>query len=57
MADRSAALFAEPNPTVLKAVLHATGRIPTPTVRLPLLRPHPDVVAAALARLARLTSG
>ncbi|WIM92640.1 dihydrodipicolinate synthase family protein [Actinoplanes oblitus] len=33
----SAALFAEPNPTVIKAVLHARGRIPTPSVRLPLL--------------------
>lgn len=33
----SAALFAEPNPTVIKAVLHATGRIKTPHVRLPLL--------------------
>jgi 4-hydroxy-tetrahydrodipicolinate synthase len=33
----SAAVFAEPNPTVVKAVLHAQGRIPTPAVRLPLL--------------------
>ncbi len=57
LADLSAALFAEPNPAVLKAVLHATGRIPTPAVRLPLLPPHPDAVAAALARLARLTAG
>jgi 4-hydroxy-tetrahydrodipicolinate synthase len=32
-----AALFAEPNPTVVKGVLHAQGRIPTPRVRLPLL--------------------
>lgn len=31
------ALFAEPNPTVIKAVLHAQGRISTPNVRLPLL--------------------
>jgi len=30
-------LFAEPNPAVFKAVLHAQGRIPTPDVRLPLL--------------------
>jgi 4-hydroxy-tetrahydrodipicolinate synthase len=42
----SAALFAEPNPTVIKAVLHAQGRIPTPDVRLPLLP------AAALSQLA-----
>jgi 4-hydroxy-tetrahydrodipicolinate synthase len=33
----SAALFAEPNPTVVKAVLHARGRIPTASVRLPLV--------------------
>lgn len=33
----SKALFAEPNPTVIKAVLHARGEIPTPDVRLPLL--------------------
>ncbi|GAB3825041.1 dihydrodipicolinate synthase family protein [Kribbella italica] len=33
----SKALFAEPNPTVIKAVLHARGEIPTPGVRLPLL--------------------
>jgi 4-hydroxy-tetrahydrodipicolinate synthase len=56
LACLSAALFAEPNPTVLKAVLHATGRIPTPAVRLPLLPAHPDAVAAALTRLDRLTA-
>ncbi|MGC4938938.1 dihydrodipicolinate synthase family protein [Kribbella sp. DT2] len=33
----SKALFAEPNPTVIKAVLHARGEIPTAGVRLPLL--------------------
>lgn len=33
----AAALFAEPSPAVLKAVLHAQGRIPGPSVRLPLL--------------------
>ena len=31
------AAFAEPNPSVFKAVLHAQGRIPTPDVRLPLV--------------------
>jgi 4-hydroxy-tetrahydrodipicolinate synthase len=41
-------LFAEPNPTVIKAVLHARGGIPTPAVRLPLLAASPDTVAAAL---------
>jgi 4-hydroxy-tetrahydrodipicolinate synthase len=30
------ALFAEPSPAVLKGVLHASGRIPTPDVRMPL---------------------
>src|SRR5918996_3799400 len=52
LAPLAAALFAEPNPTVIKAVLHASGRIDAPDVRLPLLPPHPDAVAAALERLA-----
>ena len=30
------ALFSEPSPAVIKAVLHAQGRIPTPSVRMPL---------------------
>ena len=50
----SAALFAEPNPTVVKAVLHAQGRIPTPDVRLPLLPAHPDSTSAALTAVERL---
>jgi 4-hydroxy-tetrahydrodipicolinate synthase len=37
LARLSAAIFAEPNPTVLKSVLHAQGRIPSSRVRLPLL--------------------
>jgi 4-hydroxy-tetrahydrodipicolinate synthase len=37
LAARAAALFREPNPTVVKAALHAQGRIPTPDVRPPLL--------------------
>ena len=37
LAGLSSALFAEPNPTVIKAALHAQGRIPSPFVRLPLL--------------------
>jgi len=55
----ASALFAEPNPTVIKAVLHAQGRIPTPAVRLPLLpalpgsadsaRRHLDALGAVLA--------
>jgi 4-hydroxy-tetrahydrodipicolinate synthase len=47
----AASLFAEPNPSVLKGVLHAQGRIATPDVRLPLLPAHPHSVAAAMARL------
>ncbi len=43
----SAALFAEPNPVVIKAVLHAEGSIPTAAVRPPLLPAHPDSTAAA----------
>jgi 4-hydroxy-tetrahydrodipicolinate synthase len=48
LASLASALFAEPNPTVIKAVLHARGRIATPDVRLPLLPPGPATVAAAL---------
>lgn len=48
LAPLSLRLFAEPNPTVIKAVLHAQGSIPTPAVRLPLLAASPDTVAAAL---------
>ncbi|WP_182909186.1 4-hydroxy-tetrahydrodipicolinate synthase [Microbispora sp. H13382] len=44
----SAAMFAEPNPTVLKGVLHAQGRIPTAAVRLPLVPASPASVEAAL---------
>ncbi len=51
LARLATALFAEPNPTVLKAVLHARGRIPTPDVRLPLLPASEQSVAAALTLL------
>ena len=47
----SAALFAAPNPTVIKGVLHAEGRIPTADVRLPLLPADPALVATARALL------
>jgi 4-hydroxy-tetrahydrodipicolinate synthase len=57
--DRSArllplvdALFAEPNPAVLKAVLHAQGRIPTAAVRMPLAPAGADARDRALAALA-----
>jgi 4-hydroxy-tetrahydrodipicolinate synthase len=48
----SAALFAEPNPVVIKGVLHAQGKIPSPAVRLPLLPARDDAVRAALSLLA-----
>ena len=53
VAGLSAALFAEPNPVVIKAVLHAQGQIPSPAVRLPLLPASPDATDAAL----RLAAG
>jgi 4-hydroxy-tetrahydrodipicolinate synthase len=46
------ACFAEPNPAVFKAVLHAQGRIPTPDVRMPLTNASPAAVDAALAAIA-----
>jgi 4-hydroxy-tetrahydrodipicolinate synthase len=46
LAARAAALFREPNPTVIKAALHAQGRIPTPGVRLPLLPCSAESLAA-----------
>ncbi|MFD9358085.1 dihydrodipicolinate synthase family protein [Streptomyces sp. NPDC060031] len=51
LAPLSAAAFSEPNPVVVKGVLHAQGRIPTPDVRLPLLPASPDAVTAALKQL------
>jgi 4-hydroxy-tetrahydrodipicolinate synthase len=54
LAGWSAAAFAEPNPTVIKGVLHARGRIPTPDVRLPLLPADRDSVDAAVKRLVEL---
>jgi 4-hydroxy-tetrahydrodipicolinate synthase len=50
LAPLSAALFAEPNPAVIKGVLHAQGVIPSPAVRLPLLpASHDSVRRAAVA--------
>ena len=43
------ALFAEPNPAVLKGLLHRQGRIPTPDVRMPM----PGASAAAVERASR----
>lgn len=45
------ALFAEPSPAVIKAVLHAGGKIPTPHVRMPLADASPAAVEEALAAL------
>jgi 4-hydroxy-tetrahydrodipicolinate synthase len=53
----AAALFAEPNPTVIKGVLHAQGRIPSPAVRLPLLTASAGSVATAQEVLALLPEG
>ncbi|GIF39523.1 4-hydroxy-tetrahydrodipicolinate synthase [Actinoplanes xinjiangensis] len=49
LAELSRALFAEPNPTVIKGMLCAQGRIPTASVRLPLLPATRESVDAALA--------
>jgi 4-hydroxy-tetrahydrodipicolinate synthase len=54
LATLAAALFREPNPAVVKAVLHAHGRIPTPDVRLPLLPASPHSLAASLTALSAL---
>lgn len=48
----SRALFAEPNPVVIKSVLHQLGEIPSPAVRLPLLPASPAGAEAALGLLA-----
>ncbi len=51
------ALFAEPNPTVIKGVLHRQGHIASPAVRLPLLPARPQSVDAAVeAALAAASS-
>ncbi len=44
----SAALFAEPNPTVIKAVLYERGELPSARVRPPLLPAGPASTTAAL---------
>jgi 4-hydroxy-tetrahydrodipicolinate synthase len=46
------AVFAEPSPAVVKAVLHAEGRIATPDVRMPLSSASPAALARAQAALA-----
>ena len=49
------ALFAEPSPAVIKAVLHAQGKIPTPHVRMPLADASPAALEQALASLETVT--
>jgi 4-hydroxy-tetrahydrodipicolinate synthase len=51
----SVALFAEPNPVVIKAVLHAQGRIATPAVRPPLLPACTATAATALSCVQRIS--
>ncbi|MFE6749605.1 dihydrodipicolinate synthase family protein [Kitasatospora purpeofusca] len=53
LAGLAVAAFAAPNPAVVKGVLHAQGRIPTPDVRLPLL----PAGAAEVERALELLSG
>lgn len=48
LAALSRALFAEPNPAVIKAVLHRRGQIPSPRVRLPLLAASPESADLAM---------
>jgi 4-hydroxy-tetrahydrodipicolinate synthase len=47
-------LFAEPNPSVIKGVLHALGKIPTNSLRLPMTPASTVAVDAALAALEKL---
>lgn len=54
LARLSTACFAEPNPAVVKGVLYAQGRIPTPDVRLPLLPASPESVASVQQALTEL---
>ncbi|HXB48283.1 MAG TPA: 4-hydroxy-tetrahydrodipicolinate synthase [Streptosporangiaceae bacterium] len=48
LAPLSKALFAEPNPVVIKSVLHRMAQIPSPSVRLPLLPASVDSTEDAL---------
>ena len=45
------ALFAEPNPAVIKALLHAQGRIATPDLRMPLANASPAALERARAAI------
>jgi len=48
------ALFAEPSPAVIKALLHAQGRIATAAVRMPLADASPEATARALESFRRV---
>ncbi|HLF41568.1 MAG TPA: dihydrodipicolinate synthase family protein, partial [Acidimicrobiia bacterium] len=48
-------LFAEPNPAVIKGVLHAQGKIPTPDLRLPMTAASKAGVDAAMAAIAGIS--
>jgi 4-hydroxy-tetrahydrodipicolinate synthase len=54
LAVLAAALSGAPNPTVLKGVLHAAGRIPSAAVRLPLLPAPAETGAEAVAVAGRM---
>jgi 4-hydroxy-tetrahydrodipicolinate synthase len=56
LAPLSQALFAEPNPVVIKAVLHRLGEIPSAAVRLPLLPASGKALDTALGALAEVTT-
>jgi 4-hydroxy-tetrahydrodipicolinate synthase len=49
------AVFAEPSPAVVKALLHAAGRIPTPDVRMPLTPAGPEALERAQRALDAVT--
>jgi 4-hydroxy-tetrahydrodipicolinate synthase len=49
------ALFAEPNPAVIKGLLHRQGRIATPDVRMPMAVASPEAVDRALGALESLS--
>jgi 4-hydroxy-tetrahydrodipicolinate synthase len=57
LAPLSRALFAEPNPAVIKSVLYRLGEIPSPAVRLPLLAAGPESTQAALQAREAMAAG
>jgi 4-hydroxy-tetrahydrodipicolinate synthase len=49
------ALYVEPNPAVVKGVLHAQGLIPTPHLRAPMTDASPEAIAAAMTAIDAVT--